>query len=132
MMNCSLRLHKHEPYCSTRWHRSKTFPQVRFAVRRPSLAQRIELTARVRELTLQHEFLKAGDITEQLAASLSELLVRKLYLEWGLAAIDGLRIDGESADSANLIARGPEELVDEIISAIKMESSLNENERKNS
>lgn len=130
-MNCLLPLHKHDQYCSRIWHRSKRFPYVRFAVRRASLGQRIELTTRVRELTLQHEFLKAGDITEQLAASLSELLVRKLYLEWGLAAIEGLKIDDEPASAANLTARGPEALVEEIISAIKEESGLNENERKN-
>ena len=132
MMNYSLRLRKRKHYSSIIWHPSKVARYVRFAVRRPSLAQRIELTARVRELTRQHEFLKAGDITEQLAASLADLLVRKLYLEWGLAKVEGLKIDGAPASPANLIARGPEELVEEIISAIKTESGLNENERKNS
>jgi len=106
--------------------------RVSFAVRRPSLAQRIDLTGRVRELTLKYDFLKAGDASDQLEASLSELLVHKLYVEWGLAEIQGLKIDGNPADTLNLIERGPEELVHEIVTAIKAECGLTEDERKNS
>jgi hypothetical protein len=105
---------------------------VSFAVRRPSLAQRIDLTERVRNLTLKHEFLAAGNLSDQLTASLSELLVRRLYLEWGLAEIKGLKIDGEPACTLTLVDRGPEDLADEIVQAIKAETGLSEDERKNS
>jgi len=90
------------------------------------------LTARVRELMLKHEFLRSGDTQDQLDASLSELLVRRLYVEWGLAAIRGLKIDGKDACPVSLIEQGPEELVDEIIGVIKTESGLTDDERKNS
>ena len=53
-------------------------------------------------------------------------------IDWGLVDLKGLRIDGCRACSSELIERGPEELVDEIISAIKAESGLTEDERKNS
>ncbi len=130
-MRSLLRSHSAAHYSSVVWRQSNVLKQVSFAVRRPSLAQRIELTARVRELTLKHEFLQAGNTPDQLSAALSELLVRKLYVEWGLVDLKGLRIDGCRACSAELIERGPEELVDEIIAAIKMESGLTDDERKN-
>ena len=119
-------------YESVVWHKSRCMERVSFAVRRPSLRQRIELTERVRELTLKHEFLAAGDLSDQLNATLSELLVRMLYLEWGLSTIKGLCIDGQPADVASLIERGPEGLTDEIVTAIKAEAGLSEDERKNS
>ena len=52
-------------------------PGVHYAIRRVSLSQRIELTKRARELSLRHEFLKAGDAPDQLEASLADLLIRK-------------------------------------------------------
>jgi hypothetical protein len=119
-------------YESIVWHKSRCLEHVGFAVRRPSLGQRIELTERVRELTLKHEFLAAGDLSDQLSATLSELLVRRLYLEWGLSGIEGLCIDGEPANSTSLIERGPESLIEEIVNAIKAETGLSEDERKNS
>jgi hypothetical protein len=132
MMSSFLHSRKDIDYSSVVWHRSRHYEQVSFAVRRPSLAQRIALTSRVRELTLKHEFLQAGDITDRLAASLSELFVRKLYLEWGLVEIKGLKIDGEQACTSRLIASGPEDLTEEIICAVKAEAGLTEDERKNS
>ncbi len=132
MMKSLLPLHRETNYTSVVWYKSRCLEQVSFAVRRPSLAQRIELTERARSLTLKHEFLAAGDLSDQLTASLSELLVRRLYLEWGLADVKGLKIDGEPASVLNVIERGPEELSDEIIKAIKAESGLSEDERKNS
>jgi len=131
-MKSLLPLHRDANYSSVAWYKSSCLEQVSFAVRRPSLAQRIELTERARGLTLKHEFLAAGDLSDQLTASLSELLVRRLYLEWGLAEIKGLKIDGEPASMTTLVERGPEELADEIIKAIKAETGLSEDERKNS
>jgi hypothetical protein len=118
-------------YSSLSWHDSKTIKGVRFAIRRVSLAQRLDLNKRVRELTLRHEFLKAGPAADQLEAAWADLLVRKLYVEWGLAGLEGLSIDGESATLELLIDKGPEELVDEVVSAIQEETGLSEEERKN-
>lgn len=85
----------------------------------------------MRELTLRNEFLRAGDAADQLQASLSDLLARKLYLEWGLAEVRGLSIDGTPADVQGLIEKGPEKLADEAISMVAEETGLSEQERKN-
>ncbi len=77
------------------------------------------------------EFLRAGDPADQLEAGLADLLVRRLYLEWGLAGIEGLHIDGEAATPETLIAAGPESLSEEIASSIQAELSLSDEERKN-
>jgi hypothetical protein len=119
-------------YSSIVWHESKTFPGVRYAIRRISLMQRIELTSKLREIVLQHEFLKAGDASEQLDATLGELLARKLYIEWGLHEIQGLTIDGEAAVVDSVIVKGPEELTDEIATTIREQLELSGEERKNS
>ena len=132
MMRSLLPLHRDVNYASVVWHRSRFLERVSFAVRRPSLAQRIELTTRVRDLSLKHEFLRAGNLSDQLAASLSELLVSKLYVEWGLSELKGLLIDGQPATVDCLLKSGPEELVSEIVTAIKAETGLTEDERKNS
>lgn len=122
---------KKTAYSSLSWHESKAIEGVRFAIRRVSLAQRLELNKRVRELMLRHEFLKAGPAADQLEAAWGDLLVRKLYIEWGLARLEGLAIDGEAATVELLIDKGPEELVDEIVAAIQDEIGLSEEERKN-
>lgn len=131
MMKSISRSHRPARFDSLRWVDSETVAGVRFAVRRPSLGQRIELTRRVHEMTLRHEFLKAGAESEKLEAALGELLVQQLYIEWGLKAIEGLEIDGEAATPAALIDRGPEELAAEIASYVVHECGLTEDERKN-
>ena len=80
---------------------------------------------------MQYDFLKTGDTSSQLEAALSDLLVAKLYVEWGLKEIEGLSIDGKRVTSAALIASGPECLTDEIVQRIQAESLLTEDERKN-
>lgn len=132
MMKFFLHSRSETDYASVVWHRSSYLNHVTFAVRRPSLAQRIELTAKLRELMLNHEFLRSGDTQDRVDASLSELLVRRLYIEWGLAVIKGLKIDGGDACPISLIDHGPEELADEIIGVIKTGSGLTDDERKNS
>jgi hypothetical protein len=87
---------------------------------------------RVRELCLRHEFLRAGDTVDQSEAAMGDLLVRKLYLEWGLAAVYGLSIDGQTATVDALIQKGPEELAEEVAEQIRHELGLTEQERKNS
>jgi hypothetical protein len=125
------RLRKARSYSSIIWHESQAFPGVRFAIRQVSLAQRIDLAKNVRELVSKHEFLKAGDTGEQLEASLADLLARKLYLEWGVTRLEGLRIDGEEGTIELLINKGPEELSNEIFETIRGAIGLSEEERKN-
>jgi hypothetical protein len=123
--------HRATRFESTRWHASTTMAGVRFAVREPSLANRIELTRQLHELTLRNEFLAGGKEMEQLELALAELLVQKLLVEWGLAAIEGLEIDGELATPASVVESGPEKLVAEIATAVKSQCGLSEEERKN-
>ena len=52
-------------------------------------------------------------------------------MEWGLLGIDGLTIDGEAADAASVIERGPEALCREIVHEIRRECGLTDEERKN-
>ncbi|MBV8553388.1 MAG: hypothetical protein JOY54_18990 [Acidobacteriaceae bacterium] len=118
-------------YSTVVWQESSVLPGVRFAVRRSSLSQRIELANRVRELTLRNEFLRAGDAADQLEASLADLLARRVYLQWGLAEIKGLSIDGLPAEVELAIEKGPEDLLEEAIGAIRSATGLSEDERKN-
>ncbi len=131
-MRFTLPSHKPSTYQSVLWLESTKAPGVRYAVRRISLGQRLELTKRALELSLRHDFLKAGGDSEKLEAALGDLLVERLYLEWGLAEIEGLAIDGTSATPALLIEKGPEPLTREILASIQAELGLSEDERKNS
>ncbi|MBM3734876.1 MAG: hypothetical protein FJW39_03745 [Acidobacteria bacterium] len=98
-----------------------------------SLGRRIELGKRVRELSGRVQFLEAGEtMAEQVESGVLRNEIDKLYLEWGLASIAGLIIDGEEARPPKLIESGPESLAREILAAIKRELDLSEEERKNS
>jgi len=125
-------LRRSPAYSSLIWHESHALRGVRFAIRRVSLAQRIELAKNARELALKYEFLKSGDTEQQLEASFADLLARKLYLEWAVARLEGLCIDGEPGTIRMLIEKGPEELSDEIVNTIRRELVLSDEERKNS
>jgi hypothetical protein len=57
--------------------------------------------------------------------------VDQLYWNWGLLAVEGLIIGGEPATKESLLERGPEALVHEILTAIRRECGLSEDERKN-
>lgn len=118
-------------YSSLTWRESQKVPKVRYALRRVSLGQRIELTRRVRDLSLKYEFLRAGDTAEQTEASLADLLARRVYLEWGLCEIEGLEINGQPATAELLAEHGPEELSTEIVEDIRRELSLSNDETKN-
>ena len=54
MMKFSSRSRKKSSYASVLWHESKTTHGVRYAIRRVSLSQRIELTKRARELSIRN------------------------------------------------------------------------------
>lgn len=119
-------------YESTVTSDSRTYGGVRFTIRRMSFGRRLELARRVREAGHKLDFARAGSSTEDAleAASIGGAIDR-LVIEWGLAGIEGLEIDGAAADAAALIERGPEELAREIAEAVKRECGLSEDERKN-
>jgi hypothetical protein len=122
---------KRTDFESVQWRTSREMPEIRFAVREPSLQKRIDLTRQLHELTLKNEFLASGKEMEQLELALAELLVQKVLIEWGLAAIEGLYIDGKPATTSQLIEAGPERLVAEIAAAVRERCGLSEEERKN-
>ena len=132
MMSFLSRWRSAPSYQSLLWLESEVIEGVEFSIRKISLAQRIELTARIRELVLRNEFLKTGNVSDQLEAGMADLMVQKLYVEWAVAGVRGLRIDGEAASVRLLIERGPEELVAEMASSIRTHLALTDEERKNS
>jgi hypothetical protein len=125
------RSHSGAKYTSVAWHTSDSWPGVRYAIRRISLGQRIDLTRRARELAQRNDFLRAGEAVDQLEAALSDLLVRRMYLEWGLVSIEGLTVDDEPVNVSVIADKGPEALTDEIIETLRSELGLTEDERKN-
>ncbi len=119
-------------YQSTVTRESRAFAGVRYTVARMSLGRRIELTKRIRELAGRAEYLAAGeDLRGKAEAAALGAEIDGLYLEWGLAGIEGLEIDGQAATAELLARAGPEELCREIIASIRAECGLSEEERKN-
>lgn len=119
-------------YESTRTVASETCEGVTFRIARISFARRLELTRRVREIARQVEFQQAGDgLQDKIDAALSSGEIDRVYLEWGLAGVDGLTIDGEAANPQSVIGRGPESLCREIVREVRHECGLTEEERKN-
>lgn len=132
MMRSILRSRREVTYKSVGWHDSRALPGVRFAVRHVSVGQRLELTRRAHELALKNEFLRAGNPADQLEGALADLLVRRMYLEWGLYAVHGLRIDGQIASVSDVIEKAPEPFAEEILDVLRDGLGLTEEERKNS
>ncbi len=119
-------------YNSALWCDAASYPGVRYRVARVSVGRRIELARKIREIGRKLEFLEASsDAREKLEAMVLAQEIDRVYLEWGLDAIEGLSIDGETATPLLLIETGPAELSAEILSRIKSECGLNEDERKN-
>jgi hypothetical protein len=114
------------------WFGSEALPGVRYKVARVSISRRIELARAIREIGRKLEFLEAGsDPREKIEAAVLEAEIDQAYLEWGLAEITGLSIDGDGATPRALIDRGPMALAMEILARIKAECGLSEGERKN-
>jgi len=119
-------------YRSTVTLPSRTMEGVEFTIIRLSFARRMELARKVLELSRQMEFHQAGEgVDENIEANILSCEIDRLYLRWGLAAIDGLLIDGMEATAELIAEKGPENLADEIVAAVKAECGLTENERKN-
>ena len=111
---------------------SKWAPTVRYRIERMSFGRRLELTREVRGLLTRHEFHAGGESPlDRVEASALGMEIDHLYWNWGLLSVEGLTISGEAATKQSLLANGPEPLVHEILSAIKHECGLTEDERKN-
>jgi hypothetical protein len=121
-----------EKYASSVWFDSETREGVRFGILRISFGRRIELARRIREIGRRAEFLEAsGDAREKLEATVLAAEIDRAYLEWGLIGVEGMEIDGVAATAGSVIEAGPVELTAEILSRIKRECGLTEDERKN-
>jgi hypothetical protein len=119
-------------YESTLSVKSTVCPDVTFTIRRVSVARRLELLRKVRELSARMEFYKAGArLDDKLDASIASAEVESLYVTWGVAKVDGLTIDGVDATAESLAASGPEELLREAATLVRAQLGLNEDQRKN-
>ena len=132
MTNCTLPSVSGLSVESWTWFDAETRAGVRFRVARISVARRIELARKIREIGRKVEFLEAGnDPREKLEAAVLAAEIDRAYLDWGLEEIQGLEIDGEPATPAALIEKGPMDLAKEILDRIKRECGLSEEQRKN-
>lgn len=118
-------------YQSSAWFEAESCAGVRYRIARVSVNRRIELAKKIREIGRRLEFLEAGDAREKLEAMVLSGEIERAYVEWGLEALEGLRIDGEDATPSLLLERGPAALAAEILERIKSECGLNVDERKN-
>ncbi len=111
---------------------SATMAGVEFEVARMSFGRRLELMKQVRALSQRQEFHQAGEsAADQMEAAVLSMEIDRIYWQWGLQAIHGLTLDGETATVETLWTRGPEALTREILTEIRGEAGLNEDERKN-
>jgi len=128
----SLRSEAANSYDSALWFDADSAAGVRFAIARLTFGRRLDLARRIREIARKAEFLSAGtDAKEKLEAAVVGAEVDRAYLEWGLLAVEGLTIDGEAATPEAVVDKGPLGLATEILSRVKAECGLSENERKN-
>ncbi|MGD1069545.1 MAG: hypothetical protein ABSB15_05335 [Bryobacteraceae bacterium] len=111
---------------------SESMPGVEFVIARMTFGRRMELLKRVRDLAIRLEYFEAGrEEKNRLEASLLGAQLDRLYIDWGLDEIRGLELDGAAATPLSLMERGPEELFNEALAAVKAECGLSEQERKN-
>ena len=112
---------------------SQVAPGVTFAVARMSFGRRVELMRKVRELARRMEFLEAGkEPADRMDAAMLQAEIDRLFLAWGLRAVSGLELDGREASPELLAEAGPEDLFREALSAVRAETGLTEEQRKNS
>ena len=119
-------------YESTVRFESAVLPGVTFDVTRMSFGRRMALVRELRAIAGRAEFHKAGTGAEDgIEATLLESEALRIYLQWGLAGVTGLEIDGAPATAESLFAAGPEPLCREIADRIKAECFLSSEEQKN-
>jgi hypothetical protein len=120
-------------YESTTLVESRIRPGVRYTVLKMSFSRRMELMRRVRELAKRTEYLAAsGDTGERMDGALLRAEIDRTYVQWGVRAVAGLSIDGHAATPELLAESGPEDLFREALAAVRRETGLSEDERKNS
>jgi hypothetical protein len=116
------------------------FEDVSFTLNKMTEGRRIELrvaladsTAKLTDSVIEAKQLETsdGDPNGRRAFELLDTVqvisddqIPSVYLKWGLHSIDGLVIDDIPATPESLIAAGPRELFNEIVSAIKVESGI--------
>lgn len=113
---------------------SEKIPGVKFVVERMSFGRRLELIRELKGWLGRLEFVSAGAAggpEQQAEAALLAGEIDRIYVRWGLRQVTGMEIDGDEVTPESLIAKGPEELVQEIVRAIRREAGLSEAERKN-
>jgi hypothetical protein len=119
-------------YNSSEVIESQLVSGVAFTVSKMSYGRRVELMRRIRELARRLEFLEAGSAPgDKMDAALVEAEINRLYLTWGLQAVSGLTLDGLDATPQSLADSGPEELFREALTAVRRQTGLTEDERKN-
>lgn len=119
-------------YESTTVVESQIAAGVTYTVAKMSFARRMELMRRIRELARRIEFLEAGqEPGDQMDAALLHAEVDRLYASWGLQAVSGLEVDGAAATPELLADAGPEGLFREAVAAVRRETGLTEEQRKN-
>ena len=120
-------------YSSAAVVKSRVVPGVTFTIAKMSFGRRVELMRRVRELARRTEFLAASEEAgEKMDSALLQAEIERLYVMWGVKAVSGLAVDGSIAGPELLAEAGPEELFREALAAVRRETGLNEEERKNS
>jgi len=112
---------------------SKASPGVSFSISRMSFGRRVELMRRIRELARRMEFLEAGkEPGDRMDAAMLQAEIDRLFVGWGLRSVTGLELDGVEATPDALVDAGPEDLFREALAAVRSETGLNEEQRKNS
>ena len=120
-------------YASESVVESRTVPGVKFTIAKMSFGRRVEVMRRIRELARRAEFLAAGeDSGNKMDAALLRAEIERLHVAWGVKAISGLAVDALVAGPELLTEAGPEELFREALAAVRKETGLNPEERKNS
>lgn len=120
-------------YASEAVVESRVAPGVTFTIAKMSFGRRVELMRRVRELARRTEFLAASEEAgDKMDAALLHAEIERLYVSWGVRAVFGLAVDGKAAGPDLLTEAGPEGLFREALAAVRRETGLNEEERKNS
>ena len=111
---------------------SQSWPGVQIVVSKMTFGRRLDLMRKIRDLAARAEFLEAGaGGRDRMDASLLGAEIDRLYVAWGVEELRGITFDEQPATATSLIERGPENLFREALAAVKAESGLSEQERKN-
>ncbi|HLI86341.1 MAG TPA: hypothetical protein VKV17_20695 [Bryobacteraceae bacterium] len=111
---------------------SQVAPGVTLTIRKMSYGRRAGLMRRIRELARRQEFLRASEEpADKMDVALIETEINREYVKWGLQSVSGLTVDGEEATPEILSESGPEDLFREALEAVRRQTGLSAEERKN-